>query len=92
MLKIDVEGCEVEVLTSLAGMLPTVKLLYVEYDSRHARKALGRMVDATHELYTGKMFLDQGECIYIRRDLAELAAATEALREFFSRALKVNAP
>src|SRR5665213_2432569 len=32
VLKIDVEGCEVDVLESLAGLLPTVKVLYIEYD------------------------------------------------------------
>ena len=70
ILKVDVEGCEIEVLEGLAALLPTVKVLFVEYDSRQARKALGRLLDATHELYIGKMLLDQGECIYLRADVA----------------------
>jgi FkbM family methyltransferase len=84
VLKIDVEGCEIEVLTSLAALLPTVKVLFVEYDSRQARKSLGRLLDDTHELYSGKMLLDQGECIYLRSDLADLDRATEVLRELLT--------
>jgi len=87
ILKVDVEGCEIEVLEGLAGLLPTVKVLFVEYDSRHDRKALGRLLDATHELYIGKQFLDQGECTYLRADLAELDAATDQLRRAFAAAL-----
>jgi FkbM family methyltransferase len=87
ILKVDVEGCEVEVLEGLVDLLPTVKLLFVEYDSRHARKALGRLLDATHELYIGNMFLDQGECAYLRADVAGIDAATEHLRLAFAASL-----
>jgi FkbM family methyltransferase len=87
ILKVDVEGCEIEVLEGLAAMLPTVQVVYVEYDSRHARKALDRLLDGTHELYVGNMFLDQGECSYLRADIAELDAATEQLRRAFVAAL-----
>jgi FkbM family methyltransferase len=86
ILKVDVEGCEVEVLEGLRGLLPTAKVLFVEYDSRHARRAVGRLLDATHELYIGKLFLDQGECTYLRSDLAELEAATKLLRDVFAAA------
>ena len=92
ILKVDVEGCEVEVLEGLADLLPTVKVLFVEYDSRHARRALGRLLDATHELYIGNMFLDQGECTYLRADLAELEAATDQLRRAFAAAIGQPAP
>jgi FkbM family methyltransferase len=87
VLKVDVEGCEIDVLRSLGDLLPTVKLLYVEYDSRHARRELNRILDETHDLYAGKMFLDQGECVYLRRDVAALDAATERLRHQLERAL-----
>jgi FkbM family methyltransferase len=92
ILKVDVEGSEVDVLEGLADLLPTVKLLFVEYDSRRARKALGRLLDATHELYIGKQFLDQGECVYLRADIAELDAATELLRGAFVAALAHPVP
>ena len=38
------------------------------------------MLDATHELYTGMLFLDQGECVFLRKDLAD-RDADEFLRE-----------
>jgi hypothetical protein len=85
VLKLDVEGCEIRVLESLAPLLPEVKVLYVEYDSRQARRDLGRLLDDTHELFSGSMLLDQGECTYLRRDLAEGDAASNRLVELFFR-------
>lgn len=70
ILKVDVEGCEVEVLQSLEPLLPTVKALYVEYDSWHARRAIDELLADTHELLYGRMFLQQGECIYLSRTIA----------------------
>ena len=81
VLKVDVEGCEVEVLQSLSGLLTTVKALYVEYDSRQARRDIEALLEPTHDLYKGLVFLDQGECIYVRKDYAQQEAATEALRD-----------
>lgn len=80
VLKIDVEGCEVDVLESLADLMPTVKALYIEYDSRQARRDIERRLETTHELYTGVLLLDQGECVYVRKDLADLGSATAHLR------------
>src|SRR5690606_29800180 len=80
ILKVDVEGAEVEVLLSLGELLATVKVLYVEYDSRRARRAIAGLLEGTHELYVGSLLLDQGEIIYLRRDLADRPAATEQLR------------
>lgn len=87
VLKVDVEGCEVEVLESLAQLLPTVKVLYVEYDSRQARRDVARLVDETHELFTGVLFLDQGECTYVNSDLVDLDSASDFLRDFLRRRL-----
>ena len=84
VLKVDAEGCEVDVLAALAPLLPTVQVLFVEYDSRRARRELDRLVEATHELYIGKMFLDQGEVTYLAADVADRPAATEWLRSIFS--------
>jgi FkbM family methyltransferase len=83
ILKLDVEGCEPEVLSSLAPLLPTVKVLYLEYDSRGSRRAMADLLGATHELYRGLVFLDQGECIYLRKDLADHPAANQRLLELF---------
>ncbi len=80
VLKVDVEGSEVNVIESLVGLLPTVKVLYLEYDSRLSRRTLDHILEPTHDLYTGLIFLDQGECIYLRKDLADLTAAADHLR------------
>ena len=79
VLKIDVEGCEVDVLESITALVPTVKICYIEYDSRGARRAIERLLADTHELYIGKVFLDQGECTYLRKDYAALDAANACL-------------
>ena len=86
ILKVDVEGCEIDVLGSLAPLLPTVKVLYVEYDSRQARRDIDRLLAPTHELYLAMMMaLDQGECLYLRKDLADHPDAVNRLREIFAR-------
>ena len=84
VLKVDVELCEVDVIESLAALLPTVKVLYVEYGSRQIRREVARLLDPTHELYAGVMFLDQGECVYLNRELVDLDAATLHLRQAFA--------
>lgn len=83
LLKVDVELCEYEVLSSLARYLPEVKVVYLEYGSREIRRAIERLLDPTHDLYLGEMSLDQGEVTYVRRDLAALDAAKERLWEIF---------
>ena len=87
VLKVDVEGAEVEVFTSLAGLVPTAKVVYFEYDSRAARRTLAALLEQTHELYVGSQFLDQGEVIYLRKDLADLPAATDRLRELLAASM-----
>jgi len=87
VLKVDVEGAEVEVLTSLAPLLPSVKVLYLEYDSREARRTIDALLAATHELYIGLLFLDQGEAVYLRKDLADDPTATEHLRGMLSESM-----
>ena len=63
--------------------MPTVQAVYVEYDSADARRRIDRFMDATpRALLQGMMFLDQGEMIYVARDLlvADPTGGTEAHR------------
>jgi hypothetical protein len=92
VLKLAVARAEVFVLESLAALLPTVKLLYVEYGSRQIRRDVARLVDPTHELYAGVMFLDQGECVYLGRDLVDLGAAVDHLKQSFMSARIASQP
>lgn len=91
LLKVDVEGCEVEVLSSLASLLPAVKALYVEYDLRRNRRDIDALVRETHELYIGRVLLDQGELVYLRADLAEITAATDFQAELLRRSFAAAA-
>ena len=85
MLKVDVEGAEIEVLEGLAPLLPEVKVVYVEYDHRSHRRAIETLLGASHELYFAMlMTLDQGECMWVRRDLAEHPDALGHLRNLWT--------
>jgi hypothetical protein len=92
VLKLAVARSDVSVLESLTALLPTVKVLYVEYGSRQIRRDIARLVDATHELYTGVMFLDQGQCVYLGRDLVDLGAAVDHLKQSFMSARIASQP
>jgi FkbM family methyltransferase len=82
VIKLDVEGCEVAVLHSLLPLIPTVKVLYVEYESRQDRRTIDALLAPTHELYFSMMMaLDQGECVYLHRDLADHPDAVPRLKE-----------
>jgi Methyltransferase FkbM domain len=84
VLKVDVEGCELDVLTSLRPLLPTVKVLYVEYDSRRARRDIDALLAGSHELwFSSLMALDQGGVVYLREDLADDPGSRPRLRELF---------
>ncbi len=86
ILKVDVEGCELEVLGSLRDYLPGVQALYVEYDHRTTRRAIDRMLEPTHELYfAGLLALDQGEVLYLNKELADHPEAVPRLREILTR-------
>lgn len=83
VMKLDVEGCEVEVLQDLAPLLPTVKVLYVEYDSRQARRQIDDLLRDSHELYFAMLqSLDQGECVYLHQDLVDHPDAKHQLKRF----------
>ena len=84
ILKIDVEGCEVQVVESLGPLVAGAKVIYIEYDSRDARRRIDTILAPTHELYLGTVFLDQGECAYVRSDLV---VDTERAHEHLRRVL-----
>ena len=71
-------------LTSLVPLLPTVKVLYVEYESRHARRGIDTLLAGTHELwFSSLMALDQGEGVYVRSDLVDAPGSARRLLELF---------
>jgi hypothetical protein len=90
VMNLAAEGAA-DVLAGVEELLPTVKVLYVEYDSRETRRRIRDLMSATHELYTGALYLDQGEIIYLRKDYAALEAATPTLRDLLAAGLGVTA-
>ena len=82
VLKVDVEGCELEILENIRDILPTVKALYIEYDSVSARREIDHWLEPTHELVHGVMFLDHGEVIYVH---LKLLGDSTPIVEFFRR-------
>lgn len=93
VLKVDVEGCETEVLRSLAPLLPTVGVVYVEYDSRVARREIDRTLEATHELWFARLLaLDQGECIYLSSTLVDRPEAKASLIELYRAGMGIGEP
>ena len=87
VLKVDVEGCEVQVLESLGpDRLASVKVLYVEYDHRDARRRIEELLAATHELcYSSMLLLDQGEVVYVHRTFADHPALHDDLSAILRR-------
>jgi len=87
IVKVDVEGVETEVLRSLSSVLQQVKVVYVEYESRADRRTIDKILEPTHALYSGKVFLDQGELVYLANDLADQPEATDHLKAMLAAAL-----
>ena len=80
LLKVDVEGCEVDVLLSLRHVLPKVKVLYVEYDTKEARLEIEDLLRDTHWLCIAQMLLSQGEAVYVSNEvLADEKAVEQAI-------------
>ena len=71
ILKIDTEGCEVPILEALSDLLPSVKVIYLEYHSDDDRKAFDRLLGDTHLLLHGHMMVHLGEVTYVARDAFE---------------------
>lgn len=84
LMKLDVEGCEAEVLESMTSFLPGLKVLYVEYDSREARRRIDDLLRDSHELFFAMMMtLDQGDAIYLSKELADHPDAKPFLLALF---------
>lgn len=66
VLKVDTEGCEVPILTTLREHLPKTTVIYVEYHNEEDRRAIDRLLAPTHVLVYGKIpMLHRGELTYV---------------------------
>ena len=69
IIKIDTEGCELPILSSMSESVRAAKVVYLEYHSEEDRIALDEMLRPTHILYAGSVpFPHRGEFVYVRND------------------------
>jgi FkbM family methyltransferase len=70
ILKLDVEGTEVEVLQALGHVVASIKVVYLEYHSERDRLWIDQTMVQTHVLWRASVQLvHRGEFCYLRRDL-----------------------
>jgi FkbM family methyltransferase len=78
VLKVDTEGCEVPIFESLRELLPSIKVVYLEFHSEADRKTIDRMFGDTHFLAVGRILMGQGEMVYVANRVAERQRAGAA--------------
>jgi FkbM family methyltransferase len=70
MIKIDTEGCELEILTAILPLLAKVDVIYLEYHSEADRLALDRLLADEFLLYAARADVPhRGTNTYIRNDV-----------------------
>ncbi|MCJ2541605.1 FkbM family methyltransferase [Thermostichus vulcanus] len=69
ILKIDTEGCELQILKTLFDRLNRIKLIYLEFHSEEDRRLIDQLLGSTHILWRGNI-LDghRGEVCYLNRN------------------------
>lgn len=66
LIKIDTEGCEVEILESLSPHYEKLSLIYLEYHSENARREIDQMLAKTHSLlFSQALQLHRGNVTYM---------------------------
>lgn len=87
ILKIDIEGLEMEVLRALRPMLPVIQVLYIEYHSEALRREIDTLLASSYTLFASEA--SQAFCgtvCYAATDLlASLMAQTSIPRFTFAK-------
>ncbi len=66
MLKIDTEGCEVDILKNLYSYIHDFSLIYLEYHSEQDRREIDTLLAPTHSLlFSNALQLHRGNVTYI---------------------------
>lgn len=72
ILKIDTEGCELEILKSVGDLLQSVDVIYLEYHSEADRLVIDRLLAPRFVLYTARADdAHRGANAYVRCDVLE---------------------
>lgn len=66
MIKIDTEGCEVEILRNLEPYFQDFSLVYIEYHSEADRREIDSILASTHSLlFSSALQVHRGNVTYI---------------------------
>ena len=69
LIKIDTEGCEIEILQSVAHELNNVALLFIEYHSEQQRREIDALLAPTHSLLAANALqVHRGNVAYISNE------------------------
>lgn len=72
IMKIDTEGCEMQILDALSSVLEIIRVIHIEYHSEDARRKIDNLLFETHTLWSGNLLCrHRGTLCYIRRDCIE---------------------
>ncbi len=75
LLKIDTEGAELPILSSLAPFLPAIRIVHLEFHSEPDRRAIQAMFEPTHALWAGRIAARHaGQLTFVRADIAPAVA------------------
>jgi FkbM family methyltransferase len=66
ILKLDTEGCELAILTSLSQRLPAIRVIYLEFHAEDDRQKIDTLLGQTHALWRAKIHVrHRGLCVYV---------------------------
>ena len=86
ILKIDTEGCELEILESLGDLLQSVNVIYLEYHSEADRLAIDQLLAPPFVLHTARANgPHRGTNAYIRCDVLESCNASLEARYVYPK-------
>jgi len=86
IVKIDTEGCELEILESIRALLPAIDVVYSEYHSESDRLALDRMLAPHFTLYAARADAPhRGTNTYVRDEVLERCYAQVETRYVFPK-------
>ena len=71
VVKVDTEGCDAEILESIAGLFPRIQVVYVEYHSENQRRRIDRTLTGHGMLLFNALALrpHRGDLYYVRESI-----------------------
>lgn len=68
ILKIDTEGCELQILKDLFSCIGMIKIIYLEFHSEEDRRLIDQLLSSTHVLWQGDVLnAHRGNLCYLHR-------------------------